>query len=113
MEIFRIVSFPILGFVFILTIIAYDKCQKLEKQLKKIKRQQKGDRSMSRLITNLIGQKVNIVMEDGRLEWEILDVDGDWVYLERTDKKGNRTEKYIPIDAIYSIERLTLLNEGK
>ncbi|MGF0070103.1 aspartyl-tRNA synthetase [Streptococcus orisratti] len=59
---------------------------------------------MSRLITNLIGQKVNIVMEDGRLEWEILDVDGDWVYLERTDKKEIEQKN------IFRLMLFTLLN---
>lgn len=64
MEVFGMIGFPLAIFAFIIAITNQNKCSKLEKQLKKLKRKTKGDTSMSRLIKNLVGQKAFVITAD-------------------------------------------------
>lgn len=106
MEVFGMIGFPLAIFAFIIAITNQNKCSKLEKQLKKLKRKTKGDTSMSRLIKNLVVQKAFVITADeASVEWEVLDADEEWIYLSRSDKKGNIIEKYVPFDEIKAIRR--------
>ena len=65
------------------------KIKRLEKRLKVIERKEKGNTDMSRLLKELIGRTPVIVGQlFGTDNWEVVDMDEDWVKLRRVDKKG-------------------------
>ena len=81
------------------------KIKRLEKRLKVIERKEKGNIEMSRLLKELIGEKPTIVGElFGTNNWEVVDVDEEWVKLRRVDKKGKEKFKLQRIEDIQTVE---------
>ena len=67
------------------------KVKKLENKIKRIEQKQKGNKEMSRLLKELIGKTPTIVGQVfGTDNWEVVDVDEEWVKLRRVNKKGKR-----------------------
>ena len=96
--------------VFILFMIFFysnnsKKIKKLENKIKKFERKEKGNTEMSRLLKELIGRTPVIV---GQLfetdNWEVVDVDDEWVKLRRVDKKGKEKFKLQRIEDIQTIQ---------
>jgi hypothetical protein len=81
------------------------KIKRLEKRLKVIERKEKGNIDMSRLLQELIGKNPTIVGElFGTNNWEVVDVDEEWVKLRRVDKKGKEKFKLQRIEDIQTVE---------
>ena len=79
--------------------------KKLENKIKRIEQKQKGNKEMSRLLKELIGKKPTIVGQlFGTDNWEVVDVDEEWVKLRRVDKKGKEKFKLQRIEDIQTVE---------
>lgn len=97
-----------LGFVPLMIIFYLDhtqKVKKLENKIKKFERKEKGNTEMSRLLKELIGRTPVIVGQlFGTDNWEVVDVDDEWVKLRRVDKKGKEKFKLQRIEDIQTIQ---------
>ena len=81
------------------------KIKRLEKRLKVIERKEKGNIEMSRLLQELIGKTPTILGQIfGTDNWEVVDVDEEWVKLRRVDKKGKEKFKLQRIEDIQTVE---------
>ena len=81
------------------------KIKRLEKRLKVIERKEKGNTEMSRLLKEMIGRTPVIVGQlFGTDNWEVVDVDEEWVKLRRVDKKGKEKFKLQRIEDIQTIQ---------
>lgn len=96
--------------VFILFLIFFysndsKKIKKLEQKIKKLERKEKGNAEMSRLLQEMIGKKPIITgVYIGPDNWEVVDVDEEWVKLRRVDKKGKEKFKLQRIEDIQTVE---------
>ena len=97
-----------LGFVPLMIIFYLDhtqKVKKLENKIKKIEQKEKGNTEMSRLLKEMIGRTPVIVGQlFGTDNWEVVDVDEEWVKLRRVDKKGKEKFKLQRIEDIQTIQ---------
>ncbi|EIF40921.1 hypothetical protein HMPREF1116_1142 [Streptococcus sp. SK140] len=97
-----------LGFVplVIMFCIYYSqKVKKLENKIKRIEQKEKGNTEMSRLLKEMIGRTPVIVGQlFGTDNWEVVDVDEEWVKLRRVDKKGKEKFKLQRIEDIQTIQ---------
>ena len=98
----------VLGFVPLMIIFYLDhtqKVKKLENKIKKFDRKEKGNTEMSRLLKEMIGRTPVIVGQlFGTDNWEVVDVDEEWVKLRRVDKKGKEKFKLQRIEDIQTIQ---------
>ena len=98
----------VLGFVPLMIIFYLDhtqKVKKLENKIKRIEQKEKGNTEMSRLLKELIGRTPVIVGQlFGTDNWEVVDVDEEWVKLRRVDKKGKEKFKLQRIEDIQTIQ---------
>lgn len=96
--------------VFILFMIFFysnnsKKIKKLENKIKKLERKEKGNIEMSRLLQEMIGKKPIITgVYIGPDNWEVVDVDEEWVKLRSVDKKGKEKFKLQRIEDIQTVE---------
>ena len=97
-----------LGFVPLMIIFYLNhiqKVKKLENKIKRIEQKEKGNTDMSRLLKELIGRTPVIVGQVfGTDNWEVVDVDEEWVKLRRVDKKGKEKFKLQRIEDIQTIQ---------
>ena len=96
--------------VFILFMIFFysnnsKKIKKLENKIKKLERKEKGNAEMSRLLQEMIGKKPIITgVYIGPDNWEVVDVDEEWVKLRHIDKEGKEKFKLQRIEDIQTVE---------
>ena len=96
--------------VFILFMIFFysnnsKKIKKLENKIKKLERKEKGNAEMSRLLQEMIGKKPIITgVYIGPDNWEVVDVDEEWVKLRHIDKNGKEKFKLQRIEDIQAVE---------
>ena len=97
-----------LGFVplvFMFYLYHTQRVKKLENKIKKFERKEKGNTEMSRLLKEMIGRTPVIVGQlFGTDNWEVVDVDEEWVKLRRVDKKGKEKFKLQRIEDIQTIQ---------
>ena len=97
-----------LGFVPLMIIFYLDHTQKVKKlgnKIKKFERKEKGNTEMSRLLKEMIGRTPVIVGQlFGTDNWEVVDVDEEWVKLRRVNKKGKEKFKLQRIEDIQTVE---------
>ena len=97
-----------LGFVPLMIIFYLDhtqKVKKLENKIKRIEQKEKGNTEMSRLLKEMIGRTPVIVGQlFGTDNWEVVDVDEEWVKLRRVNKKGKEKFKLQRIEDIQTVE---------
>ena len=97
-----------LGFVPLMIIFYLNhtqKVKKLENKIKRIEQKEKGNTDMSRLLKEMIGRTPVIVGQlFGTDNWEVVDVDEEWVKLRRVDKKGKEKFKLQRIEDIQTIQ---------
>lgn len=95
-------------FAFILSLYYGGKIKKLKRQMKRLEKSNEGDTFMSQLIKNMVNKSGKIYFDSEVLgtvyEWTILEVDGEWVKIQRMDKKGKIFTKIVRIDDIKSID---------
>ncbi|HGZ3656617.1 TPA: hypothetical protein ACOKUI_000404 [Streptococcus pneumoniae] len=96
--------------VFILFMIFFysnnsKKIKKLENKIKRLERKEKGNAEMSRLLQEMIGKEPIITgVYIGPDNWEVVDVDEEWVKLRSVDKKGKEKFKLQRIEDIQTVE---------
>ena len=78
------------------------KIKKLNKRIKRLEKQLKGSQEMSRLLEELKGQTVTV--NGFRTEYEIMDIDEDWVKLSREINKQQRETKLVRIEDIQGVQ---------
>ena len=97
-----------LGFVplvFMFYLYHTQRVKKLENKIKRIEQKQKGNKEMSRLLQEMIGKKPIITgVYIGPDNWEVVDVDEEWVKLRSVDKKGKEKFKLQRIEDIQTVE---------
>ena len=80
------------------------KIKRLNKRIKRLEKQVKGNQDMSRLLEELKGQTVTITVNGFGTEYEIIDIDEDWVKLTRVNHKQQRETKLVRIEDIQGIQ---------
>lgn len=99
------------SFIILLCYSSYPgRVKKLEKEVKKFKRNEKGEYSMSSIISKLVGEKCKIKTTEalslGSLECDctVLEADEEWIKISYSDKKCNSKIKILRIEVIDNIE---------
>ena len=80
------------------------KIKGLNRRIKGLEKQLKGSQEMSRLLEELKGQKVKVTVNGFGTEYEIMDIDEDWVKLTRVNHKQQRETKLVRIEDIQGIQ---------
>lgn len=80
------------------------KIKRLNKRIRRLEKQVKGNQEMSRLLEELKGQKVKVTVNGFGTEYEIMDIDEDWVKLSRETNKQQRETKLVRIEDIQDIQ---------
>ena len=80
------------------------KIKRLNKRIRRLEKQVKGNQDMSRLLEELKGQKATVTVSGVGFEYEILDIDEDWVKLSRETNKQQRETKLVRIEDIQDIQ---------
>ena len=80
------------------------KIKRLNKRIKGLEKQLKGNKEMSRLLEELKGQTATVLVSGVGFEYEILDIDEDWVKLTRVNHKQQRETKLVRIEDIQGIQ---------
>ena len=80
------------------------KIKKLNKRIKRLEKQVKGNQEMSRLLEELKGQTATVTVDGVGFEYEIIDIDEDWVKLTRVIHKQQRETKLVRIEDIQDIQ---------
>lgn len=78
------------------------KIKGLNRRIKGLEKQLKGNKEMSRLLEELKGQTVTV--NGFRTEYEIMDIDEDWVKLSREINKQQRETKLVRIEDIQGVQ---------
>ncbi|HHG8155597.1 TPA: hypothetical protein ACPYF1_001133 [Streptococcus pneumoniae] len=98
----------VLGFILFLIFFYSNnskKIKKLENKIKKLERKEKGNAEMSRLLQEMIGKEPIITgVYIGPDNWEVVDVDEEWVKLRRVDNTGKEKFKLQRIEDIQTVE---------
>ena len=94
------------SFIILLCYSSYPgKVKRLEKKVKKFERNKKGEGSMSKIISSLVGQVCKIESEEDIFEdFTILEVDDEWIKISNTNKKGNTKITILRVEDIKNIE---------
>ena len=80
------------------------KIKRLNKRIKGLEKQVKGNKEMSRLLEELKGQTATVTVDGVGFEYEIIDIDEDWVKLTRVNHKQQRETKLVRIEDIQGIQ---------
>ena len=76
------------------------KIKGLNRRIRRLEKQVKGNKEMSRLLEELKGQTVTVTVNGFGAEYEIMDIDEDWVKLSRDTIKQQRETKLVRIEDI-------------
>lgn len=74
-------------FLFIIYASSEKKIKRLNKRIRRLEKQVKGNQDMSRLLEELKGQTATVTVNGFGTEYEIVDIDEDWVKLTRVNNK--------------------------
>ena len=80
------------------------KIKRLNKRIRRLEKQVTGNQDMSRLLEELKGQKATVLVSGVGFEYEILDIDEDWVKLSRENKKKEKETQLVRIEDIQGIQ---------
>ena len=80
------------------------KIKGLNRRIRRLEKQVKGNKEMSRLLEELKGQTVTVTVTGFGAEYEIMDIDEDWVKLSRDTIKQQRETKLVRIEDIQDIQ---------
>ena len=93
-----------ISFLVIVYASSEKKIKKLNKRIKRLEKQVKGNQDMSRLLEELKGQTATVTVDGVGFEYEIIDIDEDWVKLTRVNHKQQRETKLVRIEDIQGIQ---------
>ena len=91
-------------FLIIIYASSETKIKRLNKRIKRLEKQVKGNQDMSRLLEELKGQTATVLVSGVGFEYEIIDIDEDWVKLTRVNHKQQRETKLVRIEDIQGIQ---------
>ena len=80
------------------------KIKGLNRRIRRLEKQVKGNQEMSRLLEELKGQTVKVTVNGFGTEYEIMDIDEDWVKLSRDTINQQRETKLVRIEDIQDIQ---------
>ena len=80
------------------------KIKGLNRRIRRLEKQVKGNQDMSRLLEELKGQTVTVTINGFGTEYEIMDIDEDWVKLSREINKQHRETKLVRIEDIQGVQ---------
>ena len=80
------------------------KIKGLNRRIRRLEKQVKGNKEMSRLLEELKGQTVTVTVNGFGTKYEIMDIDEDWVKLSRDTIKQQRETKLVRIEDIQDIQ---------
>lgn len=80
------------------------KIKGLNRRIRRLEKQVKGNKEMSRLLEELKGQTVTVTVNGFGAEYEIMDIDEDWVKLSREINKQQRETKLVRIEDIQGVQ---------
>ena len=80
------------------------KIKRLKKRIRRLEKQVKGNQDMSRILEELKGQTATVLVSGVGFEYEIMDIDEDWVKLTRVNHKQQRETKLVRIEDIQGIQ---------
>ena len=80
------------------------KIKRLNKRIRRLEKQVKGNQDMSRLLEELKGQTATVLVSGVGFEYEILDIDEDWVKLTRVNNKQQSETKLVRIEDIQDVQ---------
>ena len=80
------------------------KIKRLNKRIRRLEKQVKGNQDMSRLLEELKGQTVSVRLNGFGSNWKIVDFDEDWVKLSRDTINQQRETKLVRIEDIQDIQ---------
>ena len=81
------------------------KIKRLNKRIKRLEKQLKGNKEMSRLLEELKGQTASVRLNGFGSNWKIVDFVEDWVKLSRVIKQ-HRVTKLVRIEDVELIQQL-------
>ena len=107
-----------IGFIALAVLLCYSsypgKVKRLEAEVKRLERKQRGENNMSKLINELINMECKIKSDDAlqlvgsrEMKCLVLDTDDEWMKVRFTDKKNNQITKLLRIENIDEIEILS------
>ena len=82
------------------------KIKGLNRRIRRLEKRVKGNKEMSRLLEELKGQTVTVTVNGFGAEYEIMDIDEDWVKLSRVNHKQQRETKLVRIEDVELIQQL-------
>ena len=80
------------------------KIKRLNKRIRRLEKQVKGNQDMSRLLEELKGQTATVTVNGFGTKYEIMDIDEDWVKLSRVNNKQQSETKLVRIEDIQGIQ---------
>ena len=80
------------------------KIKRLNKRIRRLEKQVKGNQDMSRLLEELKGQTATVTVDGFGTKYEIMDIDEDWVKLSRVNNKQQSETKLVRIEDIQGIQ---------
>ena len=80
------------------------KIKRLNKRIRRLEKQLKGNQDMSRLLEELKGQTVTVTVNGFGTKYEIMDIDEDWVKLSCDTINQQRETKLVRIEDIQDIQ---------
>lgn len=91
-------------FLFIVYASSGKKIKRLNKRIRRLEKQVKGNQEMSRLLEELKGQTATVTVNGFGTEYEIVDIDEDWVKLTRVNNKQQSETKLVRIEDIQGVQ---------
>ena len=80
------------------------KIKGLNRRIRRLEKQVKGNQDMSRLLEELKGQAVTVTVNGFGTKYEIMDIDEDWVKLTRVINKQLSETKLVRIEDIQGVQ---------
>ena len=94
----------LIPFLLIIYASSEKKIKRLNKRIRRLEKQVKGNQDMSRLLEELKGQTATVTVDGVGFEYEIMDIDEDWVKLSREINKQQRETKLVRIEDIQGVQ---------
>ena len=91
-------------FLFIIYASSEKKIKGLNRRIRRLEKQVKGNKEMSRLLEELKGQTATVTVNGFGTEYEIVDIDEDWVKLTRVNNKQQSETKLVRIEDIQGVQ---------
>ena len=93
-----------ISFLVIVYASSEKKIKGLNRRIRRLEKQVKGNQEMSRLLEELKGQTATVTVNGFGTKYEIMDIDEDWVKLTRVIHKQQRETKLVRIEDIQGIQ---------